>query len=122
MTQEDKNLLLKDLSSRLPYGVILNCCNLVGEKLYTIDSNGLINNDYELEEIKPYLFPLSSMNDEQKKEFDQLLELELKAINDEIDPMQATIFEVDFYNKHHLDWRGLIPKGLAKDATGKNIY
>lgn len=122
MTQGQKDLLLKDLSTRLPYGVILNCCNIVGEKLYTIDSNGLVNKDYDLEEVKPYLFPLSSMTDEQKKEFDQLLELELKAINDEIDPMQATIFEVDFYNKHHLDWRRLTPKGLAIDATGLNIY
>lgn len=66
MKQEDKDLLLQDLSSRLPYGVILNCCNLVGEKLYTIDSNGLVNNDYDLEEVKPYLFPLSSMTDGQK--------------------------------------------------------
>jgi hypothetical protein len=48
--------------------------------------------------------------------------LELKAISDEITPEQTTEFEVDFYNKHHLDWRGLIPMGLAIDATGKKIY
>ena len=74
--------------------------------------------------IKPYLFPFSSIfdNEELQKEFDVLIELELRAINDKIVPMQATEFEVDFYNKHHLDWRGLIPKDLAKDATGLNIY
>jgi hypothetical protein len=77
---------------------------------------------YDDYEIKPYLLPLSNMTDEQKKEFDQLIELELKAISDEIDHVQATAFEVDFYNKHHLDWRGLIPMGLAIDATGLNIY
>ena len=71
MTQEDKKLLLQDLCARLPYGVILNCCNLVGEKLYTIDSNGLVNKDYDLEEVKPYLFPLSSMTDEQKREYNR---------------------------------------------------
>ena len=49
MIQEDKELLIKDLCGRLPYGVILNCCNLIGEKLFTIDSDGLVNNDYDLE-------------------------------------------------------------------------
>jgi hypothetical protein len=62
------------------------------------------------------------MTEEQKKEFDQLLELVLKSINDEIDYTQTTAFEVDFYNKHHFDYRGFIPMGLAIDATGLNIY
>lgn len=145
MTQEQKDLLLKDLCARLPYGVVLeqtykvtvittNTEEVLTRKIELYSINTLddmtvsgIHNDGEEEicffdEVKPYLFPLSSMTDVQKKEFDQLLELELKAINDEIDPMQATIFEVDFYNKHHLDWRGLITKGLAIDATGLNIY
>lgn len=145
MTQEQKDLLLKDLCARLSYGVVLeqtykvtvittNTEEVLTRKIELYSINTLddmtvsgIHNDGEEEicffdEVKPYLFPLSSMTDVQKKEFDQLLELELKAINDEIDPTQATIFEVDFYNKHHLDWRGLIPKELAIDATGKNIY
>ena len=76
----------------------------------------------DLDKCKPYLFPLSSMTKEQEKEFNQLLELELKAISDEIDHPQITAFEIDFYNKHHFDWRGLISIGLALDATDKNIY
>ena len=139
MTQEEKELLLKDLSARLPYGVkaVLkqtNCydhTNKVTEKdIYSFRTGRPLEEDYGqhdyykvvVTDIKPYLFPLSSMSEEQKKEFDQLLELELKAINNEIDPTQATAFEVDFYNKHHLDWRGLIPLGLAIDATINNPY
>lgn len=128
MAQEYKELLLKDLCSRLPYGVKVQVFNYgieTIENLYQIDLDGYIST-IEGDELKysykPYLFPLSSMTEEQKKEFDQLLELELKAISDEIDPTQATAFEIDFYNKHHLDYRGLIPMGLANDATGLNIY
>lgn len=84
----------------------------------TIDTEDAL----EYDNIKPYLFPLSSMTEEQKKVFDQCIELELKAISGEIDHTQSTAFEVDFYNKHHYDWRGLIPLGLANDATGLNIY
>ena len=136
MIQEDKNLLLQDLCSRLPYGI--RCSFGVDDAIYEItgvnpSSCGAseiqathiksgINGDFTISSCKPYLFPLSSMTEEQKKEFDQLIELELKAINDEIDHIQATAFEVDFYNKHHFDWRGLIPLGLANDATGLNIY
>lgn len=133
MTKGDKKLLLKDLSARLSYGVICNTSKGNGHLCsinqtifgveYGINIKATERDYFDNEEIiKPYLIPISSMTDEQKKEFDQLIELELKAINDEIDPMQATIFEVDFYNKHHLDWRGLITKGLAIDATGLNIY
>lgn len=113
MTQENKELLLKDLCARLPYGVILNCCNLVGEKLYTIDSNGLVNNDYDLEEVKPYLFPLSSMTEEQEEEYNTMYEENRYSWRDNI---------IDWFHKNHLDYRGLIPKGLAIDATGLNIY
>ena len=133
MTQKEKELLLKDLCARLLYGVKFS---LGDNNLYMIKGVDLIVTDegnweyvvtakgieaIEIKYVKPYLRPMSSMTEEQKKEFDQLLELELKAINDEIDPMQATIFEVDFYNKHHLDWRGLIPKDLALEAP-KDMY
>lgn len=132
MERENRELLLKDLSARLSYEVKISIPNLWTHKieieildeifkgddgLYRVNSSGLC-----IEYIKPYLFPLSSMTEEQKKEFDQLIELELKAISDEIDPMQPTIFEIDFYNRHHFDYRGLIEKGLAIDATGLNIY
>ena len=133
MTQEEKELLLKDLCARLPYNPLVeykgesyNVLGIAHERLvlckpfmsYTLKENPLV------EEVKPYLFPLSRIcdNEELGKEFDGLIELELKAISDEIAPTQVTEFEVDFYNKHHLDWRGLIPMGLAIDCTNLNIY
>ena len=136
MTKEEKELLLKDLCARLPYGVKLEfyasatkqtyVCTLLGlepeeeEPIIAKTENGYF---YMLAgNVKPYLFPLSSMSEEQQKEFDQLIELELKAINDEIAHTQVTTFEVDFYNKNHFDYRGLIEKGLAIDASGLNIY
>lgn len=133
MTKEQKELLLKDLCGRLPYGVkyVRSSWNYdtdqelsVIETLECVDKDGYINHRrvHTVDDIKVCLLPLSSMTEEQKKEFDQLLELELKAINDEINHTQSTAFEVDFYHKHHLDWRELIPMGLAIDATSKNIY
>lgn len=136
MTQEQKELLLKDLCARIPYGVKILIPSWDEREmeyvdrvdtLYSVNGDNYViaTNDYYdfcAEDVKPYLFPLSSMTEEQKKVFDQCIELELKAISDEIDHTQSTAFEVDFYNKHHYDWRGLIPLGLANDATGKNIY
>lgn len=135
MTQENKYLLLKDLCSRLPYGVkvryssyykFITCTLQAIDYAYnTVDlwSKDACFNPVDISKIKPYLFPLSSMNEEQKEEFNtKSLELQLKVIDDEIMYEKATEFQVDFYNKHHLDWRGLIPMGLAIDATDLNIY
>lgn len=133
MTQENKELLLRDLCARLPYGVMCDIGldhPLQLQQIFVDRIDGILLTFYEdgveyqvyLSEVKPYLFPLESMTEEQEKEFNQLLELELKAISDEIDYPQITAFEIDFYNKHHFDWRGLISIGLALDATDKNIY
>ena len=139
MTKEDKELLLQDLCGRLPYKPIVQIedCGIWNLRGIDHDDSAELRdrvivwhgknypsskNSFPISNCKPYLFPLSSMTEEQITEYNQLLELELKAINDEIPQSYATAFEVDFYNKHHLDWRGLIPLGLAIDATGLNIY
>lgn len=121
MKQEDKELLLKDLCARLPYGVKV----LVDNK-HWIDFDGrtpsklTFDNSYrllyvgtDLGYVKPYLFPLSSMTEEQKKE-------DYEICKEYIIGYESNL--IDFYNKYHLDYRGLIPKGLAIDATGLNIY
>ena len=85
----------------------------------------ILEDEYErcIEYNKPYLFPMSSMSEDSKNElYTNLTELELKAINDEIEHSAVSAFEIDFYHKHHIDYRGLIPMGLAIDATGLNIY
>lgn len=117
-----KDLLLQDLSSRLPYGVILECCELVGEELRTMTKEGLINDDYDIDEVKPMLFPLYSMTKKQKEEFDALYwEAREKASDYSFDFMYSGI-KSNWLYKNHFDVNGLIPLGLAKDATGLKIY
>ena len=83
------------------------------------------NNDAEIiigqyglsvEKVKPYLFPLSSMTEEQKKELQSLIIQDAFGTSDNIFTTQ------DFYCKYHLDYRGLNKRNLANNATNKNIY
>ena len=127
MTQENKELLFKDLCARLPYGVkfLRESWNFewdqelsVIEVLEDIDKDGYINNTkvYRIEDIKPYLFPLSSMTEEQKQEYQYLTERWM------YDSSYSIGDSIDWLNAHHFDYRCLIEKGLAIDATGLNIY
>ena len=121
MTQEDKELLLKDLCARLPYGVKIKLGDNpnIFDLEYRIKFAVMYGDSDKLEDIldvtniKPYLFPLSSMTEEQKAELEQIK-------NSEDAPYYHDIN--DFFLKHHLDNRHLIEKGLAIDATGLNIY
>lgn len=135
MTQEDKELLLKDICSRLPYKVIvdydynahdLRKGNYVkhvkhGSKcILTCDLLDVFMSPRQNEKgeyIKPYLFPLSSMTEEQSKVYHEL-------INGMFGTSALINFEVltDFFNANHLDYRGLIENGLAIDATNLNVY
>ena len=124
MTQEQKDLLLKDLCARLPYGVkvkfeyvIISPAKIIGINKFFIECEDI---SADIEDIKPYLFPLSSMTEEQKKEFDISMDMGYAAAyNAEINCANRMI---DFFHKHHIDYRGLIPMGLANDATGLTIY
>jgi hypothetical protein len=131
MTQEDKDLLLKDICARLPYGIKVlvdnkHWCDFDGRTPSEItfdNSYRLLFLGTKLGYVKPCLFPMSSMTEEQKNELaDILIEMQLKAISDVINGEDVAAYEIDFYNKHHIDYRGLIPKDLAIDATGLNIY
>ena len=133
MTQEHKDLLLKDLCARLPYGVkglVTFHKNMTEtrEEVRTIDGKlydrfaKYQNSWYDNVTIKPYLFPLSSMTEEQRKECNSYF-ARVPYYGDNIHiPYYFVESLIDFYNKHHLDWRGLIPMGLAIDATDLNIY
>ena len=121
MTQENsKQLLLKDLCARLPYGVIVNVDGISNVRLGSVSwyeevsVNDRSTNLYCILEIKPYLFPLSSMTEEEKLMYEGLM-----IGTDNISYMLDVI---DWLNSHHFDYRGLIEKGLAIDATGLNIY
>lgn len=137
MTEEQKNLLMRDLCARLPYGVKIS----VEARVETLESADM--NDYVVgysswlasgvEDVKPYLLPLSSITEEQYDE------LERTTSNDYMDHMRITnelrekvefithwpLYSpdiIDWFNRNHFDYRGLIEMGLAEDATGKNIY
>ena len=155
MIQENKELLLRDLCARLPYGVR-------GDRIWTapvsgspekgiyvfdtFDINVLTTGYYDCGEygfrevrnysFKPYLFPLSSMTEEQKKELDKKFHVIGIYWNNikicyhsegywdtdlEVD-FQDWLWLINWLNKNHFDYHGLIEKGLAIDASGLNIY
>ena len=112
MTQADKDLLLKDLCARLPYFTKVQIKNEIVVLDSICDDDGyhfnFIGDDKEgvnIENIKPYLFPMSKVVEEIVTTSNKHI-----AVN------------VDFFHKNHIDYRGLIEKGLANDATGLNIY
>ena len=118
MTQEDKELLLKDLCARLPYGVKVESVFINPDTkehkpcgIEIFDATSLLMIRDGLGEFKPYLFPLSSMTEEQKED---MIKSSCGIGSDK------NVF--DWYNKNHFDYRGLIEKGLAIDATGLDIY
>ena len=119
--KQDKELLLKDLYARIPYGV-KGCCE--GETLCTTPLHWYAEHTLEYSvnymvmkhEWRPYLFPLSSMTEEQKKE----QEAHFTCIK--YDMSFSICRYIEWCYKNHLDINGLIEKGLAIDATGLNIY
>lgn len=142
MTQEQKDLLLKDLCARLPYEVKISIPDLWSQKREVEILDEIFNGDDGLcrvnskgqciEYVKPYLFPLSSMTEEQYYEMQNIsgedclehMEVEKEWRNNStfnhLPLYQHRVIE--FFHKHHFDYRGLIPMGLAIDATDKNIY
>lgn len=146
MLQEHKELLIKDLCSRLPYGLMIDYkgirTKLQNIKVYQLYNGDVIkdyiclidifgDDDYvNVENIKPYLLPLSSMTEEQKRELNKLSEKECKIIENVVNnPTSSNVgfpvvvhYMIDWCNKNHFDYHGLIPMGLAIDATGLNIY
>ena len=119
MTQENKQLLLKDLCARLPYGVICHTekgdghlCSInqtifgteYGLNIHPLKRDYFSDSETDEQAIKPYLRPMSSMTDEEKDEYDRLVMCNASWVVD------------DWLNERHFDYRGLIEKGLALEA------
>ena len=155
MGQKDKDILFKELCARMPYGVKVQCDDYIFTfdemhmgigMLYTdfnrqkLDSPKIIlSGCYYGENVKPYLFPLSSMTDEQTEELRNLI-YEHFTLDDEFNegicfktygdilvwldekPINKCYFIFDWLNKNHFDYRGLINKSLALNATNLGIY
>ena len=145
MTREDKELLLKDLCARLPYEVVGKCeidasydtsfdtkfqTHIFDARVYGLKEDLLLvtpliedrdEQEFANEEVadgvdildfKPYIFPMSSMTEEQQINLTKFVENGIYGEN----------ILYDWLNKNHFDYRGLIEKGLAIDATELNIY
>ena len=124
MIQEDKELLLKDLCARLPYKVKVNeaihgdftLIGLTNERVFTTCEIEGCHNDFPIENIKPYLFPMSSMTKEEQRALDSMCNgVEMMS---RLSGLKMFDKAFDWLDKNGFDYRGLIPKGLAIDATG----
>lgn len=147
MTQEDKNILLKDLCARLPYGVKCyayqfkidgndcECCGTlagINNGYFHLSDRTPVNggktyNEHYLE-VKPYLRLMSSMTEEERKEYESFFSIgeyscggslygeEYEYIADDYDDVTQSVSLIDWLNAHHFDYRGLIPMELALEA------
>ena len=156
MKQEDKILLVKDLCSRLPYGV--RVCHVSSEISGVLHNISVLhmyegNSDsdkpdnivdyvadidffgdgypYEIEDFKPYLFPIASISSEQLKEVSEILGKDVEIFDNYLNIVEHTrntlsYLELDalfeWFNKNHFDYRNLIERNLAIDCTNINIY
>lgn len=137
MTQEEKQLLLKDLCARLPYGVKVNfrsnievlCEVHIYQSVQTMVGERGILYDVDMPNVKPYLRPMSSMTEEERDEYRKALDKDFTILEDSLNSpisykyadgtvvRDRVLFnEVDWLNKHHFDYRGLIEKCLAIEA------
>ena len=145
MTQEDKELLLRDLCARLPYSLCVQ--DEYGEIDYVNYNDAHFANYFDSilnGKVKPYLRPMSSMTEEEAKELSILCDitdvLSIKITDEYIDfevddgfssietkiiwfnDIISSIEIFDWLNKNHFDYRNLINKNLAIDCTNLNIY
>ncbi len=134
MTQKEKRLLLIDLCARLPYGIIIRTTHINGGKEYHEETDGkyFTCDEFSLVEYlefydnwKPYLRPMSSMTDDERKELSIILNYEFYidddfalVAEDDRHRIRLELCEgyIGWLNEHHFDYRGLIEKGLALEA------
>ena len=126
MTQEEKELLLKDLCSRLFCGVMIQHPDLfypsrmVVEKLVSIDRGHINDDGVSVEFVKPYLRSMSRMTKKEKSMYLSYCQCADGDYTGEILYFD-TIESFDYLNQIHIDYRNLIPRGLALEAP-KNMY
>ena len=151
MNEQDRELLFIDLCGRIPYKVRMFEIEPINDIQSNLTLQSITNKESvicitpsggvigsSIDAFKPYLFPLSSMTEEQFVELKVFADLtyegntlELIEWNDNCKTLEFWLEEIpsyelikvfDWLNKNHFDYRGLIEKGLAIDATDKNIY
>ena len=121
MTQEEKQLLIKDLCARIPnhvkvelHGEICTCLGYFDD-FVMLTSNTPLGQQTNVANVKPYLRPMSSITEEEKIELKAITKGAIQTIGLE-DIVVTTDKGFDWLNAHHFDYRGLIEKGLALEA------
>lgn len=135
MNEQDKELLFIDLLGRIPYNLKCEYKDELYEIIGYAHGRVVLVKPFMsstisplIEEVKPYLFPMSSMTEEQREEYESLCIKETSECTDLYsiiftkDYYYDTIESIDFLYKNHIDIRGLIPKGLGIDSSNLNIY
>lgn len=117
MTQEEKQLLIKDLCARLPYGVRINISSDYTSTMECMELNAyhLAAASYNIEYrgLRPYLRSMSSMTEEEKEEWDQYVSV---PDDKSIRRLPYCAKYIDWLTAHHFDYHRLIQKGLALEA------
>jgi hypothetical protein len=143
MTQEEKNLLLKDLCSRLPFGVkVKHLLDTYPSDLLCIDAEKNVvyvnhygsEGKYKIECIRPYLRPMETMTEEERKELKKLMNCDCVTdysleytVGGQVDYDDFLVYYeessklIDWLNKNMFDYRGLIPMGLALEVKEEMI-
>ena len=138
MTKEEKELLVKDLCGRLPYwpdvkttdkdkGYIIGIDNTEEGvfHVHILEDGDSYTCDMPIENFKPYLRPMSSMTEEERRYISDKCGFSISGpIRNECElimPVLAADWLIDFYNEHHIDYRGFIEKGIALKAP-ENMY
>lgn len=125
MTPLEKDLVYGDLCARLPYNVYVEVKNAFDDvSTWKLDAYTL-QEIQKWKSIKPYLRPVSSMTEEEKKEYHSLCfeeEREVCEYGEWVTRIYYydTVYSIDWLNKEKFDSRGLIPRGLAIEVTKDN--
>lgn len=116
MTAEEKKILFADLSARLPYGVMVQFSDpfypsrMVIEKLTGIDNEHVNDWGMPIENVKPYLRPMSDMTRDELDLYSRYLDTQRWIGTPILEDL------LDWLNAHHIDYRQLIEQGLALEA------
>lgn len=136
MTDAEKRILSKELCARVFYNVMcavegegdeplllgsyMRCGDIYSFDFYFDECSSLAFRN--VEEIKPYLYPLQKAPSKFIEKYNDLLERYSYATGTEDDEINFSTELIDLFHEYHVDYRGLIDMGLARDATNKNIY
>jgi len=137
MTKQDKQLLLKDLCMRLPYGVkvaYLYWNEVKGEyivpmKVYSVNTDGYMQlvgdvneggGQVEIDKYLPYLRPIFSMTEGEKNRFYSFMEKDSYGFPTDVINKEKIYEYINWLLANHFDFNDLIPKGLAITVTEQN--